>query len=171
MPSGLVYLRPMRVAFLRSDGADRATAVQAWQEMYALLDKLGVLREVERGYGLIRGHRLIADGDKPQPESYEAAVEHMPSLVISPATGLQLKTLPGGSYLRRRVTAGPEAVSGAFTELCQEANANPDINLDVRRPLVEIYFSKAPKETDPRRIDICAPVVPRVGTKGIGAAA
>jgi len=158
LSSGIVYIRPIKVMYLRVEGADRAAAVAAWDQMTSLLQERRILHSVSRGFGLIRGNRRMSPADVPQ--TYDAAVELTSSVCDLPDLKLRVQTLPGGSYLRARHRNGIETVPQSFSELCDTHLEPRGLELDPRRPLVEIYLARKPGRIEGSSIELCVPVKP-----------
>lgn len=154
MTSGLVYLRPATVAFIRVAGARNVAADLAWAEMNAWIEKTNLRGEFERGYGLMRVDHPDGRGD-----SYDACIELPPHVEISRHRNLKLQKLPGGAYARSRHN-GPHSdlnsVIGGLVEKWQNA---PSLQYDPQRPTIEIYLNDpiivAPEKL---RTDVCLPV-------------
>ena len=118
LTSGIVYIRPIKVGYLRVEGADRDAARAAWDEMLVFLQECRLMHCISRGFGLIRGNRRTGEGD--QPQCYDAAVEMSDIVMETAGNRLRVQTLPGGSYLRARHRDGVDTVGRSFSELCDE---------------------------------------------------
>ena len=163
MSNGLVYLRPVQVAYLRIESIRRKAAQAAWAELEAILTDLHVLANVERAYGFVHNSRRM--GCSGEDAYYCAGVEVFPGLPMTPESVLRRTTLPGGAYLRHRHKGSLDAIGGEFTELCGVPQKHADIVLDQRRPLVEVYSMIGPGAIDEARIELCAPVLPRTSAE------
>ena len=99
MNSNLVYLRPLRVAYIRSVGPYAQSSAQAWSQMFDWLRDNGLHAFPGCGYGLLLDNQLVTKAGECR---YDACVEisYMPE---SRAEGsLQTRKLPGGAYIRDR---------------------------------------------------------------------
>ena len=94
MKSNLVYLRPLRVAFVRSTGDYATSSGEAWGRLFSWLEQNGLNTYPGCGYGLfLDDPATVASGDC----RYEACIE-MSTLPEYRAEGsLQVRTLPGGA--------------------------------------------------------------------------
>lgn len=159
MSNGLVYLRPVQVAYLRIESIRRKAVHSAWAELKAILTELHVLENVERAYGFVHNSpRMGCSGDGAY---YFAGVQVFPGLPMTPESVLRRTTLPGGAYLRHRHKGGLDEIGSGFTTLCGGPKGHADIVLDQRRPLIEVYSMIGPGVIDEALTELCAPVLPR----------
>jgi AraC family transcriptional regulator len=156
MKSGLVYLRPMRLAYVRVTGPYETSIPQAWEKLLTWVDRNGLNSPVSHGYGLARDNPLRVGPDKCR---YDACVQVSPMIEERAMRELGVFTLPAGPYTRMRQTGGYEPIRAMMPKLHAEFHAPPELRLDDKRPIVTIYLD------DPRRFDasdlradICFPV-------------
>ncbi|MEM1306072.1 MAG: GyrI-like domain-containing protein [Pseudomonadota bacterium] len=161
MQDGLVYLRPVEVAFLRTDAVGPDAARALWDDLKAVLNAHGAANAVDRAYGLAKGSPLM--GSTGAKATYIAAVTLVPGLPIAPQSKLHTMTLPGGAYQRERLRGDVTDIGESFEVLCDQFQRHHDIKLDQDRPLVEIRLLSDSLDQDPRKIELCVPVKPRVG--------
>ena len=156
MKTGLVYLRPSRLAYVRQMGAYEQSIPAAWDRLLAWLDKHGVADKTSRGFGLMRDcPTLVA----PEKCRYDACVDLDPMFEERVLHELAAQTLPGGSYLRFRKTGSYEALGAALPKLHETFESPPGLRLDERRPLVTIYLDSPRRWTENgMRADVCMPV-------------
>ncbi|MEL6297959.1 MAG: GyrI-like domain-containing protein [Pseudomonadota bacterium] len=159
MSSGLVYLRPMKVTHVRAPGLGADAAKSAWNDLVAHLRHSHTINRVDRSYGMSFGSGLLDSREADEP-FYDAAIEWLPEMEISPDSPLRLRTLPGGTYLRQRLQGAAEEISSVFRRLCATAEHETGLPLDPKRPLIEIYLGRQPGELHGARIDLCVPVDP-----------
>lgn len=160
MQDGLVYLRPVQVAYLRTNTVRRDAARALWDDLRTILKDQGVVDQVDRLYGLAHGPEQFPEATADP--HYVACVGIVPGLKLSPKSQLQAMTLPGGAYMRQRVFGSDGDVAGGFGDLCDISNAHHDIKLDQIRPLVEIHIGDGLRTAVDHKIELCVPVKPRV---------
>ena len=156
MASGLVYLRPARMVFVRATGPYESSIPQAWEKMFAWLDKTGIDNPGGRGYGLARDNPATVG---PENCRYDACVEVRPQFEERAARELGLMTLPGGSYLRQRKAGDYAMMRQAVPDIYANFAAPSGLRFDDKRPLVVIYLDD-PRRFEPLdlRADVCVPV-------------
>ncbi len=168
MKSGLLYLRPARLTFVRVTGPYAATIPATWEKMFAWLDKHGCNSSFGRGYGLARDNPHVVGADQCR---YDACVELEPIFEERAIRDLGAQTLPGGSYVRERRIGGYQDLCNQVSTLHAAFEAPSGLMLDDRRPLVTIYLD------DPRRMaaaelrsDFCVPVKAKTARSELEAA-
>jgi len=157
MSTGVVYLRPLTVLYVRARGPYAVSARTAWDRLSTWAEERGFRRQVKSGFGLVRDNAKVK---APQECRYDACIEIPDGVVSDEAAGIAMQILPGGSYARHRHTGGLEKLSEAFRWLSHEWAPGRGLAVDASRPLIEIYLSD-PKVggPSPTRMDICIPVV------------
>ena len=75
MSHPLVYLRPTRITYVRVTGPYETSIPQAWEKMFAWIDKNGLSSPVGHGFGLARDNPKIVD---PKNCRYDACIEMKP---------------------------------------------------------------------------------------------
>lgn len=156
MKSGLVYLRPWRLAYVRKTGPYESSIPAAWEHMLGWLDKHGLHSPVGRGYGLLRDCPRVVGAENCR---YDACVELNPLFEERAIRELGAQTLPGGSYVRMRRVGSYEALRPELATMHDTFQAPAGLQLDERRPLVTIYLDD-PRQfaPDEQRADLCMPV-------------
>ncbi len=156
MKSGLLYLRPSRLTFVRLTGPYETTIPAAWDKMFAWLDKVGCNSSFGRGYGLARDNPNTVGADKCR---YDACIELEPIFEERAIRELGAQTLPGGSYVRERRIGDYQDLCVQVAKLHAAFEAPTGLMIDDKRPVVTIYLD------DPRRMppaelrsDFCVPV-------------
>ena len=156
MSTGFVYLRPLNVAAVRAKGPYSQSAAAAWGEMFAWLNRSGLIRQVGTGYGLLLDDpRIIA----PANCRYEACVELVEEARRLLPAEFSVRRLPGGAYARQRHVGGVVGLSHTISNLRSEWKPGQGVVIDSRRPVIEIYIDNpdlVPLEK--QRIDVCMPV-------------
>lgn len=154
--AGLVYLRPVQVAYFRYQGSYAKSSVDAWAAMFSWLDASGLRAAVGRGYGLQR--------DNPQEVGlgacrYDACVEVPDGLDPGLLDKVSMQKLPGGAYARTRHVGSYEDVSRVITSMRDGWMSSNQLMIDTRRPIVTIYLVD-PKNADTKQLkaDVCLPV-------------
>lgn len=157
MSTGLVYLRPQAVCYVRVRGPYAASAPQAWERLAAWADAQGLRAGVRNGYGLVRDNPRI----KPAAECrYDACIEAPEGFLPDEKSGVTMQLLPGGSYARHRHVGGLAGLGQAFSWLAREWSAGRGLVVDTNRPLIEIYLKDLKTgQPGPGRMDICVPVM------------
>ena len=156
MSSGLVYLRPTRLVYLRLTGPYETTVPEAWSKLYAWYAKCGTGAPAGRAYGLARDnpHRVGADNCR-----YDACIETSPLIDERALRELGLITLPGGPYARSRHVASYDLLRTSLADLRDVYSAPRDLKVDDRRPIVTIYLDDPRRMDDPLvRADVCVPI-------------
>lgn len=168
MKSGLLYLRPARLTFVRMTGPYETTIPAAWEKMFAWLEKHGCNSSFGRGYGLARDNPNTVGADNCR---YDACVELEPIFEERAIRELGAQTLPGGSYMRERKVADYHTLCKDVATLHSVFEAPPGLILDDKRPLVTVYLD------DPRRVskselrsDFCIPVKAKTSRSELEAA-
>ncbi|MEO0671770.1 MAG: GyrI-like domain-containing protein [Pseudomonadota bacterium] len=159
MSKGLVYLRPMKVTHVRVHGAGCDAANAAWTDLSTHLHDSLSINRIDRSFGMIFGSAFLGGTASPEP-FYDAAIEWLPEMALSPDSPLRLRTLPGGTYLRHRMEGERDQVRDTFRELCLRAEHETGLPVDPKRPLIEIYIGSQPGKLSGARLDLCVPVDP-----------
>lgn len=156
MQSGLVYLRPSRLVYVRVTGAYETSIPSAWSKMQAWIERNGVGSAIGRGFGLARDNPALVAANQCR---YDACIAVEPYFEDRAMRELGLLTLPGGPYLRRREKGGYEDLIARFAGLHASFEAPTGLRLDSNRPLVTIYLDD-PRRFSPGdlRTDVCVPV-------------
>lgn len=157
MSTGIVYLRPAPVLFVRARGTLFAASLQAWSTLLGWAEDKGARRGITRAYGLVRDHAGMSGEIEGR---YDACIAAATDLDEDPAAGIGLQMLPGGAYARHRHTEGSDHVAPKFQWLCQEWTPGRNLTVDSGRPMLEVYLND-PLEPGPgrMRIDLCVPVL------------
>lgn len=156
MKSGLVYLRPARLAYVRVTGAYETSIPEAWSRLLEWTEKNGFSSPVGHGYGLARDNPLRVSADKCR---YDACVPVTPLSDDRAMRELGVITLPGGSYTRVRHAGGYEPIRSMIAGLYNNFDAPVDLKLDDKRPIITIYLDDPRRfDADDLRADICVPV-------------
>jgi AraC family transcriptional regulator len=154
--TGFVYLRPLHVAAVRTQGPYSQSAVAAWDQMFDWLHGSGLIRQIGMGYGL-----LLDDPRKVAPANcrYEACVELIEEARRLLPEAFTVRRLPGGAYARQRHVGGVVGLSHTISKLRNEWMPDRGIVIDSRRPVIEIYLDN-PKAVplEKQRVDVCMPV-------------
>lgn len=156
MKSGLVYLRPQRVAYIREAGPYATSIPAAWDKMFRWLSKNSLSSPLGRGYGL-----AYDDADKVAAENcrYDACVQVTPLFEERAMRELSLMMLPGGPYMRSRYVGDYAGVCKMIGAARTAIELPEDLRCDTRRPLVTIYLDDpAHPPAEGLRADICVPV-------------
>lgn len=168
MKSGLVYLRPTRLTYVRRTGPYETSIAAAWDDLMSWLDKSGFASSMNRAYGLLRDSPKIV---APEKLRFDACVELDPLFEERAIRELGAQTLPGGSYLRVRNVGSYSALQSQLAAYHANYEAPAGFKLDERRPLVTIYLDNPKKTGDETlRADVCVPVSVASG-RGEGRAA
>jgi AraC family transcriptional regulator len=169
MKSGLVYLRPTRLAYVRVTGPYETSIPEAWSRLLAWVDKHGLYSPVGWGYGLARDNPLRAGADKCR---YDACVQVTPLFEERAVRELGVFTLPAGPYARIRQSGGYAPIRSKVSNLYADFEAPAELKLDERRPIVTIYLDD-PRRFEPTdlRADICVPVTAVRATRDAAQAA
>jgi len=155
--TGLVYLRPVRVAFARVRGPYAASAPEAWAKIFDWLDARNGRREVTRGFGLAHDDPRIVAKENLR---YDACVEMPPDLELQACRTFGVQMLPGGAYARQRYVGPHSGIRQEFHDMRTNWAPARGLALDARRPFIEIYLDD-PTRCPPEKLrtDLCIPVV------------
>ncbi|MEZ5844882.1 MAG: GyrI-like domain-containing protein [Hyphomicrobiaceae bacterium] len=159
MSVGVVYMRPMMVAYVRRVGPHAEAGPEAWEALKIWLEARGLRRRVSCGYGLARHNQRLV-GNVTADRCYDACCELPDDAEHEPAAGVDMQMLPGGAFLRTRLRGGLTTIGSAFSALCLEHAPRLSLAPDPVRPLVEVYFDNKPGAVEPYRVDLCLPVTP-----------
>ncbi len=157
MKTNLVYLRPLRVAFVRSVGPYAQSSADAWSKMFDWLSDNGLHSFPGCGYGLLLDNHLVTDKNQCR---YDACVE-ISSMPESRVEGtLQTRKLPGGAYMRDRHIGAYGIMQEKILSVREAWGHVSGLTLDEKRPLVQIFLDD-PRRGDETalRSDICVPVI------------
>lgn len=156
MTSGLVYLRPTRLVYLRMIGAYEQVIPEAWSKLLAWHDKCGAGASAGRAYGLARDNPDRVGRDKCR---YDACIESSPLIEERALRELGLIMLPAGPYARSRHVASYDGLRTTMSNLYQNFVPPRDLKIDDRRPIVTIYLDNPRRMDDAKlRADVCMPV-------------
>ncbi|HUS97260.1 MAG TPA: GyrI-like domain-containing protein [Hyphomicrobiaceae bacterium] len=155
MSTGLVYLRPMTVAYARRTGPHGTSSLEAWAHMLGWLDQQGYRAMVPRGFGLI--HKAAALRDQTDPV-YDACVELVDPVTVDLEAGIDRGHLKGGAFLLQRHSGPVELIGEAFRKLRTEEATRRGLKCDENRPMIEIYLDDPYRSPAPHRLDLCVPV-------------
>ena len=155
MKSGLVYLRPSRLVYVRHTGPYETTIPAAWKVMMAWLAKNDMHSSMGRGYGLLRD---CPKNVAPEKLRFDACVDLDPLFEERAIRELGAQTLPGGSYMRVRAVGSYEQLQSKLATYHTNFEAPAGFKLDERRPLVTIYLDSPIRADDNLRADVCLPV-------------
>lgn len=156
MSTGIVYLRPAPVLFVRARGPLVTASQQAWSALLAWAESRNARREIVRAYGMLRDHAGAMAGGECR---YDACVEAPADLIEDTAAGVGLQMLPGGAYVRHKHTEGSEAIPRALTWICQEWAPGRNMAADAGRPMLEVYLTDPLQPANGKlRMDLCVPV-------------
>jgi AraC family transcriptional regulator len=157
MNSNLVYLRPLKLAYVRVTGPYAASSAEAWAALFAWLENNGLHTFPGCGYGLMLDDHLVTDAAACR---YEACVE-MNSILEHRAEGnLQTRKLPAGAYVRQRHIGSYDDLREKALTVRHTWAEESSLELDTKRPLVQIYLDD-PRRGDHSQLrgDLCVPVV------------
>ena len=157
MNSNLVYLRPLRVAYVRSVGPYAQSSEDAWARLFDWLSSNGLHTFPGCGYGLLLDNELKTGAAKCR---YEACIETS-SVPENCAEGsLQVRKLPGGAYTRVRHRGHYSAVYDRIRDSRDSWSRDSGLVIDDKRPVVHIFLDD-PRRGDPSewRSDVCYPVM------------
>lgn len=156
MSSGLVYLRPTRLVYLRLVGPYSSTIPEAWSKLFAWHGKCASGAAAGRAYGLARDNPARVGADNCR---YDACIEATPLIEERALRELGLIMLPGGSYARTRHVASYESLRAGLADMHKSFAVPRDLKLDDRRPIVTIYLDDPRRADDAKlRADVCVPV-------------
>jgi DNA gyrase inhibitor GyrI len=163
MSTGIVYLRPAPVLFVRVRGVLSSASEQAWSTLLGWADAKGARAEIVRSYGLVRDHAGATSGGEAR---YDACIEAPADLTEDPAAGIGMQMLPGGAYVRHRHTEGHERIPSAFHWLCNEWATSRNMGIDTGRPMLEVFMNDPLKPANGKlRMDLCVPVSASAGRR------
>lgn len=156
MSTGIVYLRPAPVLFVRVRGLLPAASQQAWETLLGWADSKGVRAEITRAYGMVRDHAGVLANAEAR---YDACIEAPADLIEDESAGVGMQMLPGGAYIRHRHTEGRERIAAAMDKLCNEWAPGRNMSVDTGRPMLEVYLNDPLKATAGKvRMDLCLPI-------------
>ena len=156
MNSGLVYLRPTRLVYLRATGPYETSIPDAWSRLLAWHERCGLGMPAGRGYGLARDNPERVGAEKCR---YDACIETNPLIEERALRELGLITLPGGSYTRMRQVSCYDNLRNVVSRLHTGFVAPQKLKFDDRRPIVTIYLDDPRCTGDAKlRADVCVPV-------------
>lgn len=157
MHNAFVYLRPLNVAFIRVEGPYAEAAPDAWQRVFAWLDRSGHRRSSGCGYGLMLDDPMTTAREKCR---YDACIEMLVDYQDCISREFGFRRLPGGAYARRRQVGPPEGgVTRLVSTLRDDWAPENGLVIDAKRPVIEIYLDDpATTPLEKRRIDVCLPV-------------
>jgi DNA gyrase inhibitor GyrI len=170
MSANLVYLRPLKVAYVRSTGDYRQSSVDAWERLFQWLSDNGLHAFQGCGYGLVLDNHLVTE---PAQCRYDACIEASSMPENSFDGHLQSRKLPGGAYVRDRHVGEYLEIRDKMLSLRSSWSHESGLAIDDKRPLVQIFLDDPRKASVGRlRTDICVPVLAdglvarRTGSKG-----
>ena len=163
MSTGIVYLRPAPVLFVRARGLVSAASAEAWDKLLGWAESKGVRGEIVRSYGLLRDH---AGATESVEGRYDACIEAPADLTEDNANGVGMQMLPGGAYVRHRHSEGREGIAPTLQWICQEWAPGRNMGVDAGRPMLEVYLSDPLTPANGKlRMDLCVPVSIAVGRR------
>ncbi len=156
MQTGLVYLRPSRLVYVRVTGAYENSIPAAWDKMLAWIDRNGISSPLGRGFGLARDNPQSVPANQCR---YDACIVVEPHFEDRAMRELGILMLPGGPYVRRREVGNYNVIMTRVAGLHASFEAPTGLRLDDNRPLVTIYLDD-PRRFEPGelRADMCVPV-------------
>jgi len=153
--TGIVYLRPTPLLYVRASGTRAQAGHEAWSRLLQWIDIRGFSGEIQRKFGLMRDDvDTIASGQT----RYEACVEAPQGLIEDPAEGVGMMILPGGPYVRHRHTTGRDEITKTLRWLTGEWAASRSMDVDKSRPMIEAYTCDPLADAARLRLDVCVPV-------------
>ncbi len=156
MKSGLVYLRPSRLAYVRATGAYETSAPEAWERMSSWVSKHGFGATVTRGYGMMRDNPQMIAAENCR---YDACVDLNPLFEERAIRELGAQTLPGGSYVRLRKAGAFQPLRAEVAGFYTVFDAPNGLRFDDHRPIVMIFLDNPHRYTSQDiRADVCVPV-------------
>ena len=156
MSTGIVYLRPAPVLFVRARGPLPRASLEAWGKLLGWADAKNARSEIVRFYGLLRDHTATS---APLECRYDACFEAPADLIEDNAAGVGMQMLPGGAYVRHRHAEGRETIASALDWICKEWAPSRSMGVDAGRPMLEVYLSDPLDPANGRlRMDLCVPV-------------
>ena len=158
MSTGLIYLKPLKVAFVRARGPYAVSSVEAWQRVFAMLRQNGMWRPVLAAYGLLNDDPKTTGAENCR---YDACIEVLNGYDSRLPKDFAVGRLPGGVFARTRHSGGSRTLASTITELRDTWTPAHGLVLDPSRPVIEVYLDDPQTLTaEHQRIDICLPVVP-----------
>ncbi len=156
MSSGLVYLRPSRLVYLRLTGPYTSTIPEAWDKLFAWHAKCAPGAPAGRAYGLARDNPLRVGAENCR---YDACIEATPLIEERALRELGLIMLPGGPYARVRHVTSYDILRASLIDVHKSYEAPHSLKFDDRRPVVTIYLDDPRRADDAKlRADVCVPV-------------
>lgn len=156
MSSGLVYLRPVFVMFVRAHGAYGESATNAWQKMFKWIDENNQRHVVQAGYGLLHDNPKVISLDECR---YDACIEVPDGFQNKIPETFAVQRLPGGAFARRKHQGTAKEIAVTISDLRDRQVKDSGLSFDPRRPVLEIYHDDPDKVPDgKRKIDVCLPV-------------
>lgn len=157
MSIGIVYLRPLRVLYVRKTGRYADSAHGAWAELFGILDAHGVRRELTAGYGVMHDDPETSDEGTRR---YDACVTAEVAGGSALAQVLATQTLLGGVYLRLNHDGAASCIKPLLSKLRTEEVARRGLTLDCKRPFLEIYTRDPGNLDNPTaRVELAVPVI------------
>lgn len=156
MSTGIVYLRPSDVLFVRRKGPYHESSLDAWTALAAVINERGLQVDVTPCFGLLNDNPSVVGDEACR---YDACVKVPGELDISMDEQLGRRVLPGGAYLRTRFTGTPQEMRETFKRLATVETAARSIKIDSRRPFLEIYPGReGATKLDAVRAELCVPI-------------
>jgi AraC family transcriptional regulator len=154
--SVLVYLRPIRLMYVREGGAYERSIPKAWERLVSWLHASGLYKPIGRGYGLACGDPMRVG---PESCQYDACVAADPGTEHQAVGELGIASLPGGAYACRRLFGRYERITPIVANVYSDFEPLPGLALDESRPVVTLYIDNPEANSrDELRADICVPV-------------
>lgn len=156
MTKGLVYMRPIKLAYVRAVGPYATASLAAWAPVLDWLDRTGLRKEVGHGYGLAHDNPRDVGVNNCR---YDAAIELPLGYEGRMTREFALQTLPGGAYIRERNIGEYIALGSAIQRLRDGGIQSTSLLIDKKRPVITIFFDD-PQDVDvtKMRADVCLPV-------------
>jgi AraC family transcriptional regulator len=144
------------MVYVRATGPYETSIPQAWEKMFAWLDRAGLTSTNGRGHGLARDNPATTKAEECR---YDACIEVKPYFEERALRELGLLMLPGGSYLRQRTAGDYSKMREIVPNLYRTFQAPAGLRFDDKRPLVMIYLDDPRRfDVEELRSDICIPV-------------
>lgn len=157
MSIGIVYLRPLRVLYVRRMGSYADSAHGAWTELLGLLDAHGVRQEFKAGYGVMHDD---PDNSDENERRYDACVSSDVAGNSRLTETLPTQTIVGGVYLRLNHDGAASSIKPLLSRLRTEEVARRGLSLDAKRPFLEIYTRDPGNLDNPTvRVELAVPVI------------
>ena len=152
------HLRPVPVLFVRAVGPYKESSVAAWEAMIAWLEKNELKSSVKRAVGFGQDNPRSIE---PDALRYDACVELSVPMREDPDNGIRMNPLPGGVYAVFRHQGAYSLIGKSFSRMCHEWAPTSGLEVDYRRPFLEMYLNDpAITPDDDRLCDLCVPVAP-----------